>query len=213
MGLLEYLKKILGDEEGQKAYDKISKDKDNKLIVEDNKNPKYVEKAELDTANQTIKDYKKQLKDRDTQLNDLQGKVKDNEELAKEIEKLKGDNEKVTKDYESKLNQITFDSKFEKAITGFKPKDTNAAKAIRALLDMEKVKLVDDTFIGLEEQIKGLKESSAYLFEQELPGGTGTLGGGQSSFSTGNDSGSIGEMLAKSKTGNQNNDAQNKFFS
>ncbi len=94
MGLLEYLKKILGDEEGQKAYDKISKDKDNVLLVDSKKESKYIEKSELDTANNSIKEYKKQLKDRDKQLNDLKDKAKDSEELSQEIENLKADNEK-----------------------------------------------------------------------------------------------------------------------
>ncbi|MBY6900197.1 phage scaffolding protein [Clostridium botulinum] len=212
MGLLEYLKKILGDEEGQKAYDKISKDKDNVLLVDSKKESKYIEKSELDTANNSIKEYKKQLKDRDKQLNDLKDKAKDSEELSQEIENLKADNEKTTKDYEAKLNQINFDTKFEKAIAEYKAKNP---KALRALLDMDKVKLVDDTFIGLDEQIKTLKESDAYLFEIETPGGTGNIGGDSSSI-VDTDEGklSLGARLAKERTeATKVTEAQNKFFS
>lgn len=212
MGLLEYLKKVLGDEEGQKAYDKISKDKDNVLLVDSKKESKYIEKSELDTANNSIKEYKKQLKDRDKQLTDLKDTAKDSEELSQEIEKLKADNEKTTKDYEAKLNEINFDTKFEKAIAEYKAKNP---KALRALLDMDKVKLVDDTFIGLEEQVKAFKESDAYLFETETPGGTGNIGGDSSSVID-NDDGklSLGARLAKERTeASKVTEAQNKFFS
>lgn len=202
------LSEILGEAYSQIPEDLKNKYRDVDLVDSSN----YVEKKNLDTANQTIKDYKKQLKDRDTQLNDLQGKVKDNEELTKEIDKLKQDNEKVTKDYEAKLNEINFDTKFEKAIAEYKAKNP---KALRALLDMEKVKLVDDTFIGLEDQVKALKESDAYLFEAETPGGTGNIGGGSSSFNNGDNKDlSLGARLAKERAeASKVTEAQNKFFS
>lgn len=220
MGLLEYLKKMLGDEEGQKAFDKIVADKENVLLVDSKKESKYVEKTELNTANDTIKDYKKQLKDRDKQLEDLQGKVKDNEELTKEIDKLKEDNKKVTEDYEAKLNKLTFDTKFDKALSGYKPKNP---KALKALLDMDKVKLDGDTFLGLEEQINSLKESDAYLFEQENSNGGNGSGDGSGSGtgsiitnSSNSENGelSLGERLAKQKAeAAKATEAQNKFFS
>lgn len=223
MGLLEYLKKILGDEEGQKAFDKITADQENVLLVDSKKESKYVEKTELNTANDTIKDYKKQLKDRDKQLEDLQGKVKDNEELTKEIEALKTTNKKVTEDYEDKLTKLTFDTKFDRALSGYKSKNP---KALKALLDMEKVSLDGENFIGLEDQIKSLKESDPYLFEEEkketdptpgtgtntdLPaGGTGTIitpgsnGGGKTE--------TIGAMLAKQKAEQLKSNTSNEFF-
>lgn len=211
MDLLTYLKKILGEEEGQKAFDKIQADKENRLLVNPIKEPKYVEKTELDNANKSIKDYKGQLKDRDKQLEDLQGKAKDNEELNKEIETLKATNQKVTQEYETKLNQINFDTKFEKALGAYKPKNP---KALKALLNMENVKLDGETFLGLEEQIKTLKESDAYLFAEETPGGTGNLGGGASSlFDPNPQGGSLGQRLAKEKADAvKATETQNKFF-
>ena len=200
------LNEILGTAYAQIPEDLKKKYKDVDLVDSSN----YVEKTELDTVNKTIKQYKKDIEKRDKDLIDLQSKVKDNEELNNEIEKLKTENEKATKDYENKLKQINFDTKFDKAIAEYKTKNP---KALKALLDMEKVKLIDDTFIGLDEQIKTLQESDAYLFEVDNPGGTGNLGGGSSSLiddKKGNKS--IGELLAESKKTNQNSEAQNKFF-
>lgn len=199
------LSEILGEHFKQIPEDLQKKYKDIDLVDSSN----YVEKTELETANNSIKEYKKQLKDRDKQLIDLKDKAKDSEELSQEIEKLKADNEKTTKDYEAKLNQINFDTKFDKVIAEYKAKNP---KALRALLDMDKVKLVDDTFIGLEEQVKALKESDAYLFEQESTGGTGNIGGGQYSVDD-NKQESLGVRLAKERAeATKTSEMQNKFF-
>lgn len=201
------LSEILGEAYSQIPEDLQKKYKDIDLVD----SSKYVEKTELETANNSIKEYKKQLKDRDKQLIDLKDKAKDSEELAQEIEKLKADNEKTTEDYEAKLNQINFDTKFDKAIAEYKAKNP---RALKALLDMEKVKLVEDCFIGLEEQVKLLKETDKYLFEEENKG-TGNIGG--SSSGIGNIGGfkeeGIGAILGKQKADqDKENEVVNKFF-
>lgn len=207
---MPHIKEIIGEEAFNKLPDDKKKELEKKDFVDSSG---YVEKKELDTAKQTINDYKKEIGKRDTQLNDLQGKVKDNETLTKEITDLKEANEKTTKDYEAKLSQINFDSKFEKAIAQHKTKNP---KALKALLDMEKIKLVDDTFVGLDEQLKTLKESDAYLFEEEVKGGTGNLGGGTSLFDVVKDDKtveSLGERLAKAKSQQlQGNETLDSFF-
>lgn len=185
------LSEILGEAYTQIPEDLKKKYKDIDLVDSSN----YVEKKELDTANNSINEYKMQLKERDKQLNDLKDKVKDNEDLSLEIEKLRADNEKVAKDYENKLNQLTFENKLEKKLRDFKPKNLGILKKA---LDFEKISLDGDNFLGLEDQIKTLKESDAYLFEEEFKGGTGSIGGGQSSFSNNtNEPKSIGEVLGK----------------
>lgn len=198
MELLEYLKKVLGDEEGKKAYDKIAADKENVLLVDSKKESKYVDKAKLEDANSTIKDYKKQLKDRDKQLEDLKEKAKDNEELSAEIQKLKSENEKATQEYESKIKEKDFNYSLERALTDSKAKN---AMAVKALLNLDNIKLDGENLIGLKDQIDKLKESDSYLFETKVEGGTGTIGGDSSSFDN-TDNGkteSLGERLAKEK--------------
>lgn len=205
---MAHIKEIIGEE----AFNALPEDKKKELEKKDFVDSSgYVEKKELDTANQTIKDYKKEIGKRDNQLEDLKGKVKDNETLTKEIETLKTNNEKTTNDYEAKLKQINFDTKFEKAVAQYKTKNP---KALKALLDMTKINLTEDgTFIGLEEQMKALKESDAYLFEQEPIGGTGNIGGGTSSIVDDNKELSLGARLAKEKTESAKaTEAQNKFF-
>ncbi|BDR83528.1 phage scaffolding protein [Clostridium tetani] len=185
------LSEILGEHFKQIPEDIQKKYKDIDLVDSSN----YIEKKELDTVNETIKQYKKYIAKSDKDLVDLQGKIKDNEELNAEIENLKAANKKASEDYESKLNQITFETKLEKKLGEFKPKNLGILKKA---LDIEKINLDGDNFLGLEDQIKNLKESDPYLFAEETPGGTGNIGGGQSSIIDDNkDSKSIGEILGK----------------
>jgi predicted RNase H-like nuclease (RuvC/YqgF family) len=179
----------------------------------------YIEKSELDTANNSIKDYKKQLKDRDKQLEDLKEKAKGNEELTAEIEKLKEENKNAAKDYEAKIEKLNFDTKLDKALAAAKAKNP---KTVKALLNIENLKLDGEDIIGLKEQLDGLKESDAYLFEEDNtkgnpkgninPGGTGNIGN-PGSQQLGKEL-SLGERLAKQKTeAMKATEAQNKFFS
>ncbi|VFC53599.1 phage scaffold protein [Clostridioides difficile] len=162
--MLEYFKKLLGDEEGQKVYEKLSKDKENKLLLDNIKSPRYVEKTELENANKEIKEYKKQIGDRDKQLNDLQGKVKDNKELSDEIESLKNANKEIKENAEKEIEVLKFNTAFERAIESYNPKNP---KALAALINKENVKLIDGNFIGLDEQIKAYQESDSYLFKDK----------------------------------------------
>ncbi|HBE9318580.1 TPA: phage scaffolding protein [Clostridioides difficile] len=214
--MLEYFKKIFGDEEGQKIYEKLSKDKENKLLLDNIKNSKYVEKTELENANKEIKEYKKQIGDRDKQLNDLQGKVKDNKELSDEIESLKNANKEIKENAEKEIEVLKFNTALERAIESYNPKN---AKALSALINKENINFVDGKIIGLDEQIKAYQQSDSYLFNNEKNKGddenvgTGGLEGGTTSLlDNDNEISSIGELLANFKVKSENIEAQKKFF-
>ncbi|MCR6096860.1 phage scaffolding protein [Salipaludibacillus agaradhaerens] len=130
---------------------------------------------ELKEENEKVEQYKeqleekdKQLKDRDTQLEELSKKAKGSEELTEEIEKLKEANEKTTKEYEDKLSKQAFEHELEKDLKKAKAKNPTAVKA---LLDLEKIKLDGDKLIGLEDQLGPIKETDDYLFGDEEPPG------------------------------------------
>nr|WP_085059790.1 phage scaffolding protein [Clostridioides difficile] len=162
--MLEYFKKLLGDEEGQKVYEKLSKDKENKLLLDNIKSPRYVEKTELENANKEIKEYKKQIGDRDKQLNDLQGKVKDNKELSDEIESLKNANKEIRENAEKEIEVLKFNTAFDRAIESYNPRNP---KALAALINKENINFVDGKIIGLDEQIKAYQQSDSYLFNNK----------------------------------------------
>src|SRR5699024_5403448 len=121
-------------------------------------------KEQLDSVTTERDNLKEQLTDRDTQLNDLSDKVKDSEELTAEINRLKDENKTATKEVQEKLDKQAFDFTLDKALSNAKVKNT---KAVKALLDTEKIKLDCDKLLNLDDQLEVLKESDGNLFEEE----------------------------------------------
>lgn len=150
----------------------------NKVMAEHGKSINEVKtKADkVDSLESQINDYKKQLEQRDSQLKELGDKAKGNEELTNEIDRLKQENETTKSDYEQKLQQQAFEHKLESTLASEKVKNV---KAVKALLDLASVKLDGDKLLGLDDQLKSLKENESYLFEQEdKPGNPKIFAGG-----------------------------------
>lgn len=126
------------------------------------------EKDALESKASTVDDLKQQITDRDTQLEGLKLSAKGNEALTAQIEELKTANEQTATEYQSKLDKQAFDYTLEKVLMSEKARNP---KAVKALLDIESIKLDGTSLIGLEDQLKALKESDAYLFgEADVPG-------------------------------------------
>ena len=126
-----------------------------------------------DKYNETAEAKKKletDLAARDTQLEELKKAAGTSEELKKQIEALQADNKKAGEEWQAKMAQMQLDFALERALAAAKAKN---AKAVKALLDMEKVKLDGEQLLGLDDQLKAIKESDPYLF-----GETGKVGGG-----------------------------------
>lgn len=127
---------------------------------------------EIEEANKTIKS----LKDANGDNEVLQQTIKDHEGT---IEQLKADNE-------SKISEITFNYALDVALRNAKVKNP---KAVQALLDTSIMKVDGDKLVGLEEQIKEIKETDPYMFEDETPpstGGSGNFGRTDSNTGRGN---------------------------
>ena len=142
--------------------------------------------------------------------------MKDNEELSKQLKEMKEKNKKDEDEYKAKLEKVTFDAKLEKKLGSYNPQN---ASMLKKALDLDKITRDGDNFIGLEEQINSLKETDKYLFKEDpskekedIPGGTGTIGGDNTGADDGANTNSIGALLAKAKTENANAEAQSKFF-
>ncbi|SES02774.1 phage scaffolding protein [Salipaludibacillus aurantiacus] len=119
---------------------------------------------------QQLDDYKKQIDDRDKQLKDLSKQAEGNEDLQAQIKKLQDENDTVKNKYEQKLQQQSFDHTLEKSLSGAKARNP---KAVKALLDMDTIKMDGENLKGLDEQLNNLKENEPYLFESdEGDGGT-----------------------------------------
>ena len=122
----------------------------------------FIPKSRFDEVNEAKKQLEKDIKTRDEQLEAL--KKIDAEGLKAEIEKLQNENKAAKEKYDAELKQIQLDNAVEKALIGAKAKNI---KAVKALLDLEKIKLDGEAVIGLEDQIKKLTEGedSKFLFD------------------------------------------------
>ncbi len=101
-----------------------------------------------------------QLADRDRQLEAL-GKLKP-EELKAEIERLQEENKAAAEKYAAELAAVKLNGAVENRL--LKEGAVNT-KAVRALLDNEKIKLSEDgSPTGLDEQLKALRENENGLF-------------------------------------------------
>ncbi len=124
----------------------------------------YVPIARFNEVNQEKKELKTQIEERDTQLKQLKVKAAGNEELTNKITELENQNNQTKEEYETKIAALRKETSIELALKDEKAKNI---KAVKALLDLEKVSLDGENIIGLEEQLKGLKESDPYLFGED----------------------------------------------
>lgn len=122
----------------------------------------------VDSLESQVEDYQQQIKDRDDQLKKLQKSAEGNEDLQQQIKDLQQENDNVAKEWEQKLTQQQKESKLELALKDAKARNP---RAVKALLDSEKISLDGENLIGLDEQLNSLKESDAYLFGEEQPKG------------------------------------------
>ena len=122
----------------------------------------YVEKSKHDEVVEENKTLKTSVSDRDKQLETLKASAGDNEELKKQIETMKQQNADQEKAHKAELAQLRLDNAIENALTVAGAKNS---KAVKALLDVSKVKLGEDGKLsGWDEQIKAIQKSDAYLF-------------------------------------------------
>ncbi len=122
----------------------------------------YVPRDQLDTANAENKTLKQSVADRDKQLEELKKSSGDNAELKKQIETLQQQNADREKAHQAELAQLKLDHAIDAALAAAGAKN---GKAVKALLDVSKVKLGEDgKLTGWDEQIKAVQKSDSYLF-------------------------------------------------
>lgn len=125
----------------------------------------YVEKSKHDEVVEENKTLKTSVSDRDKQLETLKAAAGDNGELKKQIEDMKKQNADQEKAHKAELAQLRLDNAIDAALVASGAKNS---KAVKALLDVSKVKLEEDgKLTGWDEQIKAVQKSDAYLFTEK----------------------------------------------
>lgn len=124
-----------------------------KTKTEEEKTQKDLLDRQLKEATKTIKSYK------DMDVDAIKTSAAEWEEKAKA-------NKKELEDYKNRVE-------LEKKVSGYNVKDVDL---IVKLLDQDSLKFKDGEVIGLDEQIKALKEDKDFLFNEEKPEGEGDDG-------------------------------------
>lgn len=131
--------------------------------VMDSLDGNFVTKTRFNEINEENKALKKSVSDRDKQLEDLKKSSGDNAALQQQISDLQKQNADQQKAHDEELAKLKLDNAVEIALSGAKAKN---GKAVKAMLDMSKVKLGEDGKLsGFDEQIETLKKSDSYMFD------------------------------------------------
>lgn len=165
---MEKFYELLGQDLANQVKEKLG---DTKFFIGEGE---FIPKSRFDDVNNQVKDYKSQIATRDSQIDELSKKAQGNTDLLKQIDDLKAANAKASSDYEAKLSAREKEYLIDTALLGAKSKNT---KAVKGLLDLEKVVVKDGKLEGLEDQLVALRKSDAYLFEdiQKTPTKIGGL--------------------------------------
>ena len=131
---------------------------------------------DIESAKKPFADYeaiKEQLKTAQDGLKAFEGV--DVKELQGKITELNTQLSDKDKEWQGKLDAMAFDARVKDAITAAKGRN---AKAITALLDMDKLRQSKNQDADLKAELEALKKDNAYLFEDDTTpppyaGGTG----------------------------------------
>ncbi|MBQ4087004.1 MAG: phage scaffolding protein [Clostridia bacterium] len=133
--------------------------------------PKYlVPKTEFNNKIAEIDNLKGQIGQRDTTIGDLQKKAGTVDDLTQQLNALQTKYDTDTGDLNKKLSKVQFDSALDVALAGSGAKNT---KALRALLDMDKITFEEGKLGGFTEQLESIKAENDYLFDGAKPGAGG----------------------------------------
>lgn len=130
-------------------------------------------KAKITAIEQERDTLKNQLAEANQQIESF--KAMDVEAIKKSADEYKTKFEQAEADAKAQMNQLKFDHALDGALTEARAKN---AKAVKALLNVEGLKLTDEgAIVGLKEQLEKIKSENDYLFESETEPPQITLGG------------------------------------
>ena len=156
----------------------------NKVLVYD-----WTPKSVFNELNEKHKLTSSQLSETQSQLDTLKSKAGLSDEYKAQIEKLTADHASAQADFEKQIADMKFDYALSAALSGAKARD---AKLVQTVLDRSKLSLKEDGSIdGLEEQLKAVKGSHAYLFDAEEVLPKPFFGSGPSNQNTSTPAGSL----------------------
>ncbi|EAC7181291.1 scaffolding protein [Listeria monocytogenes] len=135
----------------------------NKIMVEHDKSIQS-EQQKVSAIEAEIDGLKSQLTQRDEDIEALKADSGTSESLKTQLETLQNNYDTLQKESDARLVETRKEAALDLALANAKARNP---RAVKALLDNDKLELTDEGLKGLDEQLGALQESDAYLFAQE----------------------------------------------
>lgn len=176
----------------------------------------WVPEHRFKEVNEGKKQAEKAIADRDKQIEELGKTAGLGEDLKKQIETLQGENKEAKEKYEADVKALRLDTALKLSLSG----QVHDPDIVAGLLDKTKIELNEDGSVksGLEEQVKNLSESKAFLFVQKEEGKPAFKGAkpaeGTPGSQGGNEKPNYGMQAAANKSNNNEalEKARNSYF-
>lgn len=157
---------ILKDTLSAETYAAVEAEtKDSKIKLADLSGGEYVSASKYNALDEQLKSTQSLLDNKTSEYETLKATAGDNDALKTQIDTMKTafeqEKAQIQKDADSKLKKARVTAHI---ISEYHPKDV---ADILAHIDMDKVSEDGDKLVGLKEQIDPIKETKAYLFENE----------------------------------------------
>lgn len=125
----------------------------------------FIPKTRFDEVNEAKKKALETISERDKQLEDLQKSKGDLDSLKNLIAELQATNKAAKEQYENEINTLKINNAVELALTNAGARNI---KSVKALLNLENLKIENDEVKGLTDQIQALKGGdTSFLFKSD----------------------------------------------
>lgn len=176
---IDFLKPVLGEELFNQVSEKLTAATG--ITLANIADGSYIPKAKYDEERTKAKNLTAQVTTLTNQLNEAQQKAGSVDDLNAKITKLTQD---VT-DRDNKLASLSTDYDIKDALRAAKARDVDI---VFGLLDRSKITSKDGKLLGADEQIKAIRDSKAFLFDDDDKQPNRGGFGGQQDIIGGNDS-------------------------
>lgn len=130
----------------------------------------YVPKHRFDEVNTENKTLKETIKANETALEDLKKSAGDNAGLKEQLQKLQDEAKEKDKQHQKEMDNLRMNNAVKIALSG----KVHDEDLVAGLINKTKLILDEDGKVtGLDDQIKSLKETKAFLFKESSNSKTG----------------------------------------
>lgn len=178
---MEFLKAILGDDLFKSVSDKVGEyngaNPDKPVKIADLSSGDYVSANKFGELETEANGYKTQLETLNAEIGKLKKESSStNDEISRRLGELQTKYDTDTEALKKTIGDLKFNGALDAAIAAAGAK---SAKALKGVIDMDKIKFDDGKLIGFNEQLEGLKKDYGYLFN-DSPSSTGMSHGSPS---------------------------------